>query len=295
MSTFNIETRRSYLMVLGFKAEDVKELSNFSENIGFSILEVKNSAEMKEAHGLIEHCLGLFVKDHGDPLLNKELIDLCLQEKVEYRFVSDSDSVPESHRIANSTKPKDFLISFLQDLVPEKLREVCLYSVRKVVNNLVPDFETDWVVSVTHPPLGSMDFLIFCEGVFDKFICAITVQSGIQHVASKSESLKGMSSEDVIEYFSEICNQVLGVVNLHLKKIDINYRIGLPMVATGAGISTFKRRSSYFLPVLNICDSDSGVLITFQFLFPFLKGATFSKELDFEVGLGSDENKLIML
>lgn len=295
VGNLSIEKRRSYLVCFRVNQEELDILALGGESLGFIVLNCTTLEEITEALESIQHCLGIFAEHTNENIINTALIDLSLKNSVPIKFFSDCPQIPDSLRAAKGTGPAQYIQPFLQDLVPAKFRELCLFSVKKVTANLVPDYSTEWKVSISRTPIGKMDFLIFCEAVFDNFICAITVRSGLDYVSSRSESLKGMSEQDIIEYFSEICNQVLGMININLKKMNINSRIGLPIVVQGSGIAEFKRRSSYFLPMLNVSDDGGGLCITFQFLVPFLKNVQFSKNLDFEISTAADDKKLQML
>lgn len=295
MEQVKIEKRKSYLICHGFDLAAHADLQVEAENLGFKVVFCSALDQLINYVDEIQHCLGIFVLDCKDSAVDTSLIDLSLKNSIAIRFFSDGTHIPESLRAKMGEKPSVYLHKFLQDLVPQKFRDLCIFSVKKVNANLIPDFKTDWRISVSTPALEKQDFVVFCESVFDNFICAVTVRSSLNYVASKSEALKEMSEQDVVEYYSEVCNQILGMINLNLKKININSRIGLPIVIRGDSIAEFKKRSSFFLPVLTLSDDDGGLSVTFQFLVPFMKNVSFSKTLDFDITDISADSKLTIL
>lgn len=295
MVNAQLERRRSYLYCFGFSANDLQEVEQAAEQLGFAIIHCNKLQELEESLQVVQHCLGIFVENNQNTATNTAIMDLALKNSVAIKFFNQCDHIPSSLRVEAITRPADYLNTFLRDLVPQKFQELCLYSVSKVFDNLIPDYKTNWTVSVASPASDKMDFLIFCESVFDNFVCAVTVRSGLNYVMSRSPALSAMSEQDIMEYFSEVSNQVLGIINNNLKKININSRIGLPIVVQGNSIAEFRRRSSYFLPVLRLSDDSGELNISFQFLVPFLKGAPFSRNLDFVVGAVSEDKKLIIL
>jgi hypothetical protein len=293
--SFNIEKRRSYLICFGFTNEDLAQLELASENSGYNVINCKTVDELKESFNLVQHCLGLFAQSSGDSKVDAELIDLATTNNTDIKFFSGGSHIPANLRAPQNLSLADYTSAFITDIVPQKFKELCLFSIKKVTANLIPDYATEWKISLQPPSSANMNFLIFCESVFDGFICAMTVRSDLNYVTSKSETLKDMSEQDIIEYYSEVCNQVLGVININLKKINIYSKIGLPIVVRDEGIAEFKRRSSYFLPSFTMTDDDGGLNITFQFLVPFLKNTGFLRNLDFDVGNVPQDKKVQIL
>lgn len=295
MVGYQIEKKRSYVSCFCFSPDDIASLSKSGEELGFAVVNSNNLEELNEALDLIQHCLGLFVQDSNDSLVNNQLIELSVMNTFPIKFFTKSGTIPESMRATENLRPHQYINAFLNEIVPDKFRELCLFAVDKVTSNLIPDYTTQWRLTEQSAPKANADFLIFCEAAFDNFICAVTVRSDFRHIESKSETLQSMTEQDIIEYFNEVSNQVLGVININLRKININSRIGLPVVVRGDDITDFKRRSSYFLPSLNISDDEGSLNISFQFLFPFLKNTPFLRNLDFQVGSASPDEALLIL
>ncbi len=295
MVGYQIEKKRSYISCFCLSPDDIASLAKCGEELGFAVINSNNLEELNEALDLIQHCLGIFVQESGDGMINNQLIEISVKNTFPIRFFTKSETIPESMRAPKNLRPHQYITAFLDEIVPDKFRELCLFAVDKVTSNLIPDYTTKWKLTDQSAPKASADFLIFCEAAFDNFICAVTVRSELRHVESKSETLHSMDEQDIIEYFNEVSNQVLGVININLRKININSRIGLPVVVRGDNITDFKRRSSYFLPSLNISDDDGSLNISFQFLFPFLKNTPFLRDLDFQVGSATPGEALLIL
>ena len=295
MIGYQIEKKRSYISCFCLSPDDISSLSKYGEEHGFAVVNSNNLESLIEVLDLIQHCLGIFVQDLSDSTMNKQLIEITNKNTIPIRFFSSSEKIPKSMRAPENSIPHQYIDTFLNDLVPEKFRELCLFAVNKVTSNLIPDYSAQWKLTDKSTPRGNADFLIFCEAAFDNFICAVTVKSELRHVESKSETLHSLTEQDIIEYFNEVSNQVLGIININLRKININSRIGLPVVVRGDNIADFKRRSSYFLPSLNICDDEGSLNISFQFLFPFLKNTPFLRDLEFQVGSASPGESLQIL
>lgn len=292
---FNIEKRRSYLICFDFNNDDLAQLEQAGEKSGYNVINCKTVDELKETFNLVQHCLGMFALSNGDSNTDAKLIDLAAANNTEIKFFSGGAHIPENLRVPQNVALADFANAFITDIVPQKFRELYLFSIKKVTTNLIPDYNTGWKISLQPPSSENMNFLIFCESVFDGFICAMTVRSNLNYVASKSATLKDMSEQDIIEYYSEVCNQVLGLININLKKINIFSKIGLPLVVRDEGITEFKRRSSYYHPSFTMTDDDEGLNITFQFLVPFLKNTGFLRNLDFDVGNVPQDKKVQIL
>lgn len=295
MRDFAIEKRRSYLLCLQFDESVIQSMADEGSEDGFLIVNCGSLEELSWLVDRVQHCLGIFVSNSVSLDHEASLIDLSLNHQIPIRFFSSSPFVPDSLRVGNEVQPREYIHKYIQDLVPQKFRELCLFAVGKVTKNLIPDYQTTWNVSIAGNNLETQDFIIFCESLFDNFICAVTIRSSVSYVESKSDGLKGLPNQEIMEYFSEFCNQVLGLINVNLRKINIHSRIGLPIVITGPSVAEFKKRSSFFLPVLTLSDADSGISVTFQFLVPFMKNVSFSKSLDFEISELGGHQKLDML
>ena len=291
--------KKSYILCYGFSDVEVSKMESAFKSQGLLIAVGLDLADLQIKLDQMKHCVGIFLRPRGDSEAKKlkNFIDYCRKNWIELRIFSDDSSIEGHLRVASSMQGHDYLPTYLREVFPEKFRELALFSVKQVMANMLPDFSMNWVenASAEFTEKKSYDFLVFCETNAVGFSGGITIKSGYPVLREHSKTLASQDDEGITRYFAEVGNQVLGLINYNLKKLNIEARIGLPVMIGKDGMSHYRRRSAFYMPSCVFHAHDGAIQISVHFLVPFLKGANISRDFNFEVQSAAEADALEVL
>jgi hypothetical protein len=272
------KNRKSYFLFERVSSANAERLKALGVTEGFVPVFLDDHEGVAEAYSKISHCMGLIVQG---PLEASEASRVRDFEKL---------SLVRSEVISEGDDPVAIAQRIIGGLFPNKLKELCAFSVSKIFPLLVPGSSSKWIEAPQRKDDVKADFMVSCETLAEHFMGNISIRGGFSHLRTSSQFFSDMSDDEILNFCAEVGNEVLGVINFNLLKARIAAQVTLPMMIRESDGTILRRRSSYFLPSFSLKDTSTGLLVSFQFLVPFLKDATFDRELAFEVGWKQEEN-----
>lgn len=299
MSGAVVFDRKSFILTFGLTPSQREQLDAFAKEKAFSTYACADLQELKAKIDQVKHCLGVFIRPEGAAEMEatKSAIVLCEKNWVEYRIFSLDSSIQERFRVAPDARLDEYLSQYLKELFPDKLKELGLFAIRNIFKEMLPDLKAEWVLQDVNPKFENKnhDLVIFCEISAENFAGGITVRSTFEELKGKSATLRELDSDSIIHYMAEISNQVLGVISYNLKNLNIEGRIGLPVLVSKEGVPHYKRRTAFYMPSVVISDNESKLFFALHFLVPYLKGSGFSHDFNFTVQGASDQDAVEVL
>ena len=274
ISTF--VTRKSYLITLGLSPEHAAQLTSIGRKNGFQLVHVGSIPEAQEAFSKISHCIGLILGVSATPSLVSEAQLWANDRYLQIQKLTGEDLEKQTS-------------DFLRALFPEKLKELCEFSINKIFPVLVSDLDLSWKVVNEGAALSRSSFMVSCECMATHFIGNISIRSDFGAARKRSAQLSEYSDEMILNFFAEIGNEVMGVITRNLLKIKITAEMGLPVFINANELGGLEKRSSYYLPTLRLQDEMGDLEVVFSFLVPFLREAEVDRAWQFEVGMESQE------
>ena len=292
--------KKSYLMTYGFSDTEISGMNDQIKGLGLSIISATDWADLSKKLDAMKHCVGVFLRPQNPSETQqcKTLIEYCQKNWIELRLFSSDPSFDQKLRVEPNHQSELYLKTFLEEIFPEKFQELGFFAVNQIIGNMIPDLKVEWRKQIQNQDLSekkTYDFLIFCETNAVGFSGGITIKSNYDFLRSKSPTLSLNDDEMLTKYFAEIGNQVLGLINFNLKKLNIEARIGLPIMIGKDGMAHYRRRSAFYMPSNSYVSQEGGIIVSIHFLVPFLRGATISRDFNFEVQNADESEALEVL
>lgn len=287
MSAQLVFDKKSYLIVYGISSEQVQKMEVLAKDLRFSILACESAVDAQSKVETMKHCIGIFLKpkDEADTQTLNGLIAFAQQNWIELRFISEG------------TDATEYIPRFLKEIFPDKFKELALFSLRSILEGMLPDLKLEWIEqdAPCQTEKKAHDFLVYCETNAPGFSGGVTLKSNYDFLRQHSLALREQDDEGVTRYFAEVGNQMLGLINYNLKKLNIEARIGLPVMIGKGGLAYYKRRSAFYMPSVTFTDPSGAVSLSVHFLVPFLSGAKFLHDFGFTVQVATEADALEVL
>ncbi len=278
MTETTYKNRKSYFIYEGVGENVQPGLKEYCSKQGFIPVFVEHHDAAMEAYSKIAHCVGLIATGAAGAADSARIHDFARLSGVTSLIASEGDDLVQVTE------------SILAALFPEKLKELCSFSVNKIVPMLVPGLSLNWTDVTSSQEAFVSDFLVSVETLADHFMGSVGVRGKLTRLRENNPFFNQMTDDEILSFFAEVGNEVLGVINFNLLKAKIAAQVTLPVMVKETDGAGFRRRSSFYLPSFSLKEGSSDLVINFQFLVPFLKDAKFDRGLDFQVGFAQEAN-----
>ena len=246
---------------LGYRLSDelTGVLTAKLKDVGVRFINVNTVDEFKATFGKIKY----FVTAYLNCSSSSELDDLRAEFKDSYHLLhvhTDEKVEPKStnelwHGDSFDKVEQGVLIDqSLSFLVPKRFDELAEFCAGFIFPSLFSQFETSFHKEDA-TELDDYHIQIMCDISSSSFKGRGWVRVNLDALRAKSEELKGMSDELIIDNCREFVNQFLGVINSNLMNLGYSASIGLPTVVTKAEVANI-RRSGPYIPTVTLNDKE---------------------------------------
>jgi len=283
--------RKSCILCWGLDEKARSEIELKVRQRGLTLVEHTSISDLLNDLASIDHAVGVILgptSTEGASDEKNDLSSVCKQRGVSICELTQQDTGPVM---------RDQILEFFTGFLPEKFRDLSLLAVRRISQNLIPDLQLSWEVlgDGTGVQLNDQDFLVHYEMSEEFYSGSVSLSSSYDFIRGQSELMKSMPDEAILQYFGEMGNQILGLIHFNLSQIGVDARIGLPTIVRKEALSSYRRRTPYFMPSITIGDPESRLCVRFDFLVPFLRKAKFDRSLNFEIREASDTEAVTVL
>lgn len=213
--------------------------------------------------------VGAFVKvTEKDASLPNLLLEKCQEQRIPL-FVFSKNELPNKSNFAtyitvSDPEAKNLLAPCLFNLVPKGFKTICLQSSAFIGQSVFPDMDMKFTESENLKTNENLQ--VICEVADKSFLSSVTIKVSMASFKSRNELYNDIDDDTLVDSLKEYANQMIGIINFNLAKIDgLAPRGSVPMALLNSN-GPCKQNHMFYMPSFFASNSTNDIQIKFDFL-----------------------------